>query len=143
MGWSEEASQKLYGWYGFLVYLLPVGGGYLADRFIGTHRAMVIGGVIIACGHFSLAFHGETTFFLGPRAHHPRHGFFKAERLDDGGQLYREDDPRRDGGFTIFYMGINLGALVGPLVCGGLARARASAGTGASAPRASAWSSAS
>ncbi|HEY2729067.1 MAG TPA: peptide MFS transporter [Polyangia bacterium] len=121
MAWSKEASQKLYGWYGFLVYLLPVAGGYLADRVIGTHRAMLIGACIIASGHFCLAVPGQTTFFLGLGLIILGTGFFKANVSTMVGQLYREDDPRRDGGFTIFYMGINLGALLGPLVCGGLA----------------------
>jgi proton-dependent oligopeptide transporter, POT family len=121
MGWSKEAAQKLYGTYGFLVYLLPVGGGWLADRVIGTNRALLIGACIIACGHFSLALHGEATFFLGLGLIILGTGFFKANVSTMVGQLYREDDPRRDGGFTIFYMGINLGALIGPLVCGGLA----------------------
>ncbi len=121
MGWSKEDSQKLYGWYGFLVYLLPVGGGYLADRLIGTHRSMLIGACIIAAGHFCLAIPGQTTFFLGLGLIILGTGFFKANVSTMVGQLYRQDDPRRDDGFTIFYMGINLGALIGPLVCGGLA----------------------
>jgi len=121
MAWSKESAQRLYGTYGFLVYLLPVGGGWLADRFIGTHRAMLIGACIIACGHFSLALHGETPFFVGLGLIILGTGFFKANVSTMVGQLYREDDPRRDGGFTIFYMGINLGALIGPLVCGSLA----------------------
>ena len=121
MSWSKESAQKLYGTYGFLVYLLPVGGGWLADRFIGTHRAMLIGACIIACGHFCLAVPGDTTFFLGLGLIILGTGFFKANVSTMVGQLYRQDDPRRDGGFTIFYMGINLGAFFGPIVCGALA----------------------
>jgi proton-dependent oligopeptide transporter, POT family len=121
MAWSKEAAQKLYGWYGFLVYLLPVCGGYLADRFIGTHRSMVIGSIIIATGHFCLAIPAMPTFFLGLCFIIVGTGFFKANVSTMVGQLYREDDPRRDGGFTIFYMGVNLGALLGPLACGALA----------------------
>src|SRR6185436_10337713 len=64
MAWSKSDAQKLYGWYGFLVYLLPVCGGYLADKLIGTHRSMIIGSVIIASGHFCLALPSTTTFFL-------------------------------------------------------------------------------
>jgi POT family proton-dependent oligopeptide transporter len=121
MGLSRAAAQRLYGWYGFLVYLLPVAGGYLADRFIGTRRAMLIGACIIASGHFCMAVAGDTTFYLGLGLIILGTGFFKSNVSTMVGQLYRQDDPRRDGGFTIFYMGINLGALIGPLVCGGLA----------------------
>jgi len=121
MGLSKAAAQRLYGWYGFLVYLLPVAGGYLADRFIGTRRAMLIGACIIATGHFCMAVAGDTTFYLGLGLIILGTGFFKSNVSTMVGQLYRHDDPRRDGGFTIFYMGINLGALIGPLVCGGLA----------------------
>ena len=103
------------------MYLLPVCGGYLADRFIGTHRSMVIGGVIIAAGHFCLATPAPGTFFLGLGLIILGTGFFKSNVSTMVGQLYRENDPRRDGGFTIFYMGVNLGALLGPLVCGALA----------------------
>jgi proton-dependent oligopeptide transporter, POT family len=121
MAWGKERSQKLYGWYGFLCYLLPVGGGYLADRFIGTHRSMLIGAVIIAAGHFCLSVSSPQTFFVGLGLIILGTGFFKSNVSTMVGQLYREDDPRRDGGFTIFYMGVNLGAFFGPLVCGALA----------------------
>jgi POT family proton-dependent oligopeptide transporter len=121
MGWDRVAAQKLYGWYGFLAYLMPVFGGLLADRVIGTHRSMVIGGIIIACGHFCLAIHATPTFFLGLGLIILGTGFFKSNVSTMVGQLYAKDDPRRDGGFTIFYMGVNLGALLGPLACGALA----------------------
>jgi POT family proton-dependent oligopeptide transporter len=120
LGWSKESAQKLYGWYGFLVYLLPVGGGILADRVIGTHRAMLIGSIIIAAGHFCLAIPGPATFLPGLGLIILGTGFFKANVSTMVGQLYRENDPRRDGAFTIFYMGINAGAFLGPLVCGWL-----------------------
>src|SRR6185436_14401645 len=96
-------------------------GGYLADKLIGTHRSMVIGSVIIAAGHFCLALPSTTTFFLGLGLVILGTGFFKSNVSTMVGQLYRENDPRRDGGFTIFYMGVNLGALLGPLVCAKLA----------------------
>jgi POT family proton-dependent oligopeptide transporter len=118
LGWDKPRAARLYGWYNSLVYLTPVMGGYLADRFIGTHRAMVIGGAIIAAGHFSMAVPSHTSFFLGLLLIIIGTGFFKANVSTMVGQLYREGDPRRDGGFTIFYMGINAGALVGPIVCG-------------------------
>lgn len=121
LGWSRVAAQKLYGWYGFLVYLLPVGGGFLADRLIGTSRALLIGSVIIASGHFCLAIPGEASFLPGLGLIILGTGFFKANVSTMVGQLYREDDPRRDSAFTIFYMGINLGAFFGPIICGALA----------------------
>jgi POT family proton-dependent oligopeptide transporter len=99
-----------------------VGGGYLADKLIGTHRSMLIGSVIIAAGHFCLALPGHSMFFLGLGLVILGTGFFKANVSTMVGQLYREDDPRRDGGFTIFYMGVNLGALIGPIVCAQLAK---------------------
>jgi POT family proton-dependent oligopeptide transporter len=121
MAWDRAAAQKLYGYYGFLAYLMPVFGGYLADNLIGTHRSMVIGSVIIACGHFCLAIRATPTFFLGLALIILGTGFFKSNVATMVGQLYAHDDPRRDGGFTIFYMGVNLGALLGPLACGALA----------------------
>jgi POT family proton-dependent oligopeptide transporter len=121
LGWSKPAADRLYGLYGFSAYALPVAGGWLADRFIGTRRSMVIGGFIIAAGHFCLALPATATFFLGLALVVVGTGFFKPNVSTMVGQLYGERDPRRDGGFTIFYMGVNVGGLVGPLVCGGLA----------------------
>jgi POT family proton-dependent oligopeptide transporter len=120
-GWSKPAADRLFGLYGFCVYALPLGGGYLADRLIGTRRSMVIGGLIIAAGHFCLALPSTSTFFLGLVLVAIGTGFFKPNVSTMIGQLYGENDPRRDGGFTIFYMGVNVGGLFGPLVCGYLA----------------------
>ncbi len=120
-GWSVEAASRLYGWYTGLVYLTPVLGGYLADRFLGTHRAIVIGAVLIALGHFSLAVETPQGFYTGLLLLILGTGFFKSNVSTLVGQLYGPHDPRRDGGFTIFYMGINLGGFIGPLVCGYLA----------------------
>jgi POT family proton-dependent oligopeptide transporter len=117
MGWDRAPAQRLYGWYGFFAYMLPVGGGYLADRLIGTNRSLIIGGLIIAAGHFCLAIPATTTFFLGLALVVVGTGFFKSNVSTMVGQLYGERDPRRDGGFTIFYMGVNVGALLGPLAC--------------------------
>ena len=120
-GWSKPAADRLYGLYGFCAYALPLGGGYLADRFIGTHRAMMMGAVIIAMGHFCLALPAVQTFYLGLVLVVVGTGFFKPNASTMVGQLYGDRDPRRDGGFTIFYMGVNVGGLFGPLVCGYLA----------------------
>jgi len=137
-GWSEESAYLLYGIYTWGVYLTPILGGLLADRLLGTHRSMLIGGWIIAAGHICLAAtesFGITagqavTLQTGPGALVCfmtglcliviGTGFFKPCAAVMVGQLYGENDPRRDGGFTIFYMGINVGAFAAPLVAGTL-----------------------
>jgi POT family proton-dependent oligopeptide transporter len=120
--WDTAHAANLYGTYTMLVFLTPVIGGYLADRFIGTRRSLVIGAIIISLGHFTLAFPGMSAFYVGLSLIIMGTGFFKSNVSTMVGQIYREGDPRRDSGFTIFYMGINLGAFLGPLVCGGLAQ---------------------
>ncbi len=129
-GWSDEAASTLYGWYTGLAYLLPIFGGMIADKMIGTHRSMVVGGLIIALGHVVLAISGMGTFehsevgmsmFIGGLALIViGTGHFKPTVSVMVGQLYRQGDPRRDGAFTIFYMGINLGAFLCAFVCGTL-----------------------
>jgi proton-dependent oligopeptide transporter, POT family len=116
--WSDGDASRLYGTYTSLVYLTPLVGGYLADRFIGTRRSLVIGSIIIAMGHFTLALQSMKTFYVGLALIIIGTGFFKPNVSTMVGQIYREGDPRRDAGFTIFYMGINLGAFLAPLVCG-------------------------
>jgi len=118
MGWSKAAASQLFGLYGFLCYALPVAGGYIADRFWGTHRSMVVGAIIIAAGHFSMAVPTTPTFFLGMALVALGTGFFKANASTMVGQLYDEHDARRDSGYTIFYMGVNVGASLGQFICG-------------------------
>jgi POT family proton-dependent oligopeptide transporter len=120
-GWSKEQASHLYGWYQGLVYLTPLIGGWLADRVLGTHRSIIIGGIVIASGHFCLALPSQTTFFLGLGLIIIGTGFFKSNISTMVGQLYDEKDRRRDAAFTIFYMGINLGAAMGQIVCPKLA----------------------
>ena len=120
--WDTAHAANLYGTYTMLVYLTPVIGGYLADRFIGTRRSLVVGSIIISLGHFTLAFPGMTTFYAGLGLIIIGTGFFKSNVSTMVGQIYKKGDPRRDAGFTIFYVGINVGAFLGPLVCGGLAQ---------------------
>jgi proton-dependent oligopeptide transporter, POT family len=128
LGWTEEGAGKLYGAYTALVYLTPVAGGWLADKFLGTHRSMLVGGWIIAAGHFTLALtelfgHGPiavATFMLGLVLIIVGTGFFKPCVSVMVGQLYGEGDPRRDSAFTIFYMGINVGAFMSGLIAGTL-----------------------
>ena len=120
--WDTPSAANLYGTYTMSVYVTPIIGGYLADRFIGTRRSLVIGSIVISLGHFTLAFPGMTTFYVGLGLIIIGTGFFKSNVSTMVGQIYHEGDPRRDSGFTIFYMGINLGAFLGPIVCGGLAQ---------------------
>jgi POT family proton-dependent oligopeptide transporter len=116
--WSTADAANLYGNYTALVYLTPLIGGYLADRWIGTRRSLVIGGIIIASGHFTLAFPGLTAFYTGLSLIIIGTGFFKPNVSTMVGQIYKTGDERRDAGFTIFYLGINTGAVLGQTVCG-------------------------
>ncbi len=120
--WDKARAASLYGTYTMLVYLTPLIGGYIADRYLGTHRALIIGGAIIASGHFVLALPGMTAFYAGLGLVIIGTGFFKANVSTMVGQLYEKGDDRRDSGFTLFYMGINTGGALGPLICGGLAQ---------------------
>ena len=116
--WSTRDAATLYGNYTALVYLTPLIGGYIADRWLGTRRSLVVGGVIIATGHFCLAFSSMTMFYIGLGLVIVGTGFFKPNVSTMVGQLYRPGDQRRDAGFTLFYMGINLGATLGQFICG-------------------------
>ncbi|HEY0930850.1 MAG TPA: peptide MFS transporter [Gemmatimonas sp.] len=120
--WDKVSAASLYGTYTMLVYLTPLIGGYLADRYIGTHRALLIGGAVISAGHFVLALPGMQAFYAGLGLVVIGTGFFKANVSTMVGQLYEAGDTRRDSGFTLFYMGINTGGFLGPLVCGYLAQ---------------------
>jgi POT family proton-dependent oligopeptide transporter len=122
LGWDAPRAASLYGTYTMAVFLTPLVGGYLADRWIGTRNSLVIGGAIISAGHFTLAFPGMAAFYPGLALIVIGTGFFKANVSTQVGQMYGPGDPRRDSAFTVFYMGINLGAFLGPLVCGGLAQ---------------------
>ena len=120
--WTDAHASNLYGSYTGLTFLTPLFGGYLADKWIGTRRSLVLGGVIIACGHFVLALDSLASFYAGLALVVIGTGFFKPNVSTMVGQLYPPGDQRRDAGFTIFYMGINLGATVAPFVCGYLAQ---------------------
>jgi proton-dependent oligopeptide transporter, POT family len=116
---SPNAS-VLYGWYTGFVYLTPVIGGLLADRYLGQKRAVYIGAAIMAAGQFVL-FGSESLFFIGLLLLIVGNGLFKPNISTQVGNLYPPGDSRRDGAFTIFYMGINLGAFICNFVCGTLA----------------------
>ncbi|MGI8787256.1 MAG: peptide MFS transporter [Pyrinomonadaceae bacterium] len=122
LGWSEEYAGPVYGLYAASVYFLPLIGGWIADRFIGAKRATFIGGVIIMLGHFSLAVPKIQFFYLGLVLVAVGTGFLKSNISAMVGDLYSKNDVRRDAGFSVFYMGINIGAFLSPLVCGFLAQ---------------------
>jgi POT family proton-dependent oligopeptide transporter len=106
----------LYATYTSLVYLTPLLGGYLADKFLGQRKAILIGGMLMAMGHFAMAF--ESHLHLALCLLMLGNGFFKPNISTMVGNLYTKDDARRDSAYTIFYMGINLGGFLSPLVCG-------------------------
>ena len=118
LGFSTAKSAQIYGLYTMLVYLMGVPGGFVADKFLGHRRAVFVGGVIIAAGHFSMAFPSLASFYLGLGLIIIGTGLLKPNVSTIVGTLYTRDDPRRDSAFSIFYMGINLGAFISPLVCG-------------------------
>src|SRR5690348_2396843 len=119
--WSDRRAASLYGTYTGLAYAVQIVGGVLADRLLGTRGALIIGGVIIALGHFVLAVPGTAMLYLGLGLVVAGTGLFKPNVSTMVGQLYGDDFDRRDAGFTIFYIGINIGATVAPLVTGYLA----------------------
>jgi len=118
LGFDESKAGAVYGLYVAGVYLLALPGGWLADRLFGQQRAIFIGGTIIAAGHFSMAIPHLSTFYLGLVLIVIGTGLLKPNISAIVGELYPEGGARRDAGFSIFYMGINLGAFVAPLVCG-------------------------
>ena len=114
----QPLSSHIYGFYTGLVYLTPVLGGYLADRVFGQRRTVVIGASLMAIGHFMMAF--EPLFLAALFVLILGNGAFKPNISTQVGTLYAPGDPRRDRAFSIFYVGINLGAFLAPLVCGTL-----------------------
>lgn len=118
--WTQEDASKIYKWYTSLVYLTPLIGGYIADRILGNKSAIIIGAIMMAVGHFLMAFEDLWIFYTALGFLIMGNGFFKPNMSVQVGRLYPQNDPRRDGAYTIFYMGINLGAFLSPLVCGAL-----------------------
>lgn len=113
-------AKAVYGTYVGLVYLTPIAGGWIADRMLGARRTVLYGGIVIACGHYLMAVPTEPTFWLGLLAIALGTGLLKPNISAMVGMLYSTEDTRRDAGFTLFYMGINVGSLLAPLVCGTL-----------------------
>src|SRR5215207_7334972 len=126
LGFDEKYAGLIYGTYVSSVWYLPLPGGWLADRILGARRAVLIGAIIIACGHFSMAINSLLTFYAGLILIACGTGLLKPNISAMVGQLYPEGDQRRDAGFSIFYMGINLGAFLSPIVVGFLAQSESS-----------------
>ncbi len=119
-GFAEARATSVYGYATALIYLTPLLGGFLADALIGRRRAILFGGLVMAAGQFCLSAGTVPLFYTGLGLLVVGNGFFKPNISTIVGSLYDEGDPRRDRAFTIFYMGINLGALLSPIVCGQL-----------------------
>ena len=132
--YSAQEASFIYGAYAGLVYMMPIIGGFLADRYLGARKAVTYGAILLVCGHALMGFHGSAAFvdngvvvrdepfidlfFLALALIITGVGFLKANISTIVGALYGPNDPRRDGGFSIFYMGINLGSLVATALVG-------------------------
>jgi proton-dependent oligopeptide transporter, POT family len=122
LGFSDADAASIYGTYTGSVWAAAILGGIVADRLLGQYRTVLVGGVLIALGHFTLAFKALTTFYAGLGLIVIGTGLLKPNVSTLVGSLYRHGDTRRDAGFSIFYMGINLGAFLGPIIAGYLAQ---------------------
>ncbi len=120
LGFSDQTATALYGLYTAAVYMVMLPGGWIADRLLGAQKTVWYGGITIMCGHFILAIPSFYTFFIGLLFVIIGTGLLKPNISAIVGELYLPNDPRRDAGFTIFYMGINLGGALGPLICSAL-----------------------
>jgi len=121
LAFSTQKAGNIYGLYTGLVYLTPLLGGYLADRYFGQRKCIATGAVLMSCGLFLLAFAPKSLFLLSLTLMIIANGFFKSNISAVLGLLYDKQQEKKDGAFTIFYMGINLGAFLSPLVCGTVA----------------------
>jgi POT family proton-dependent oligopeptide transporter len=122
LGYSDQTATAVYGLYTAAAYVVCLPGGWIADRLWGAQRAVWVGGILIMSGHFVLAIPSAETFYIGLLLVVLGTGLLKPNISAIVGDLYARGDPRRDGGFTIFYVGINVGAVLGALICGWLAR---------------------
>ncbi len=118
----DYAAAAVYASYGSLVYASTVVGGKISDSILGMRHSIFLGGILMAIGHFVLAVENDIAFFLALAFIVVGNGFFKPNISTFVGSLYEDGDPRKDSGFTIFYMGINIGAFASPLLCGWLGR---------------------
>lgn len=117
-GEADTRAYAIYAAFGALVYATPVLGGMIADKFLGYRKSIITGGIMMAIGLFMMTFGTPLFFYSGLGFLVTGNGLFKPNISSMVGSLYEKGDPRRDAGFTIFYMGINLGAMIAPLACG-------------------------
>src|SRR6266446_9498091 len=117
LGFDTAKAAGIYGLYTGSVYFTAIPGGWIADRLLGLRRAVLVGGILIALGHYSLALNMRPFFYAGLVLIVMGTGLLKPNISSIVGQLYAPDDARRDAGFSIFYMGINTGALIAPIIC--------------------------
>jgi proton-dependent oligopeptide transporter, POT family len=122
LGFADRDAASIYGTYTGSAWGASIVGGFVADRFLGQYRSVLIGGIVIALGHFTLAFKALPFFYSGLALIVLGTGLLKPNVSTLVGSLYESDDTRRDAGFSIFYMGINMGAFIGPLIAGWLAQ---------------------
>src|SRR5687767_9094295 len=122
LGFDTKQAASIYGTYTMSVYLTALPGGLVADRWLGARLAVLLGGIVIACGHFTMIFRSTTFLYTGMALIAIGTGLLKPNISAMVGGLYSEKDSRRDSGFSLFYMGINIGAVLAPLVCGYLAQ---------------------
>lgn len=120
-GWTNAEALSLYSWYTMLVYVVSIPGGWIADKFLGQKKTVLIGGILLCIGHGILAFESETSFYIGCLFIILGVGGLKPNISSMVGGLYKQGDERRDLGFYIFYMGINIGGFLAPIACGFLA----------------------
>lgn len=122
-GWSWTAQQAgaLYGTYAMMLYLTPILGGIIADKYIGSRKAVIIGSAIMTLGHAAMAFDTSIMFFLGLICLVVGTGFFKPNMPSILGEMYKDLPEKKDGAYTIFYMGVNAGAFFGMMLCGYIA----------------------
>ena len=120
-GWTSEQATALYGTYAMLLYLTPVLGGIIADKYLGTRRAVIIGSIIMTIGQLCLFLHSTTMFFVGLTCLVIGVGLFKPNVPSILGEMFKDHPDKKDSAYTIFYMGVNAGAFLGMMLCGYLA----------------------
>jgi len=118
LGWSSAEALALYGWYTMLVYVMSIPGGIIADKWLGQKKTVFLGGMLLIAGHLTLAVNNMVGFYTGLVLIISGVGCLKPNISSMVGGLYKSGDPRRDSGFTIFYIGINIGAAAAPLLIG-------------------------
>lgn len=118
LGWTKAEALELYGWYGLLVYVMSIPGGIIADKFLGQKKSVMVGGFLLCAGHLLMAFPTLWAFYTALALIIAGVGMLKPNISTMVGGLYDEKDPKRDEGFTYFYMGINLGALISTMLVG-------------------------